>query len=254
MRPEHLVGVRVAVLRVAGRQLALVVGLAVLVGQFLEVVWSIVGIDERVAQFHQFWQQLVLDVVLRVDEGRSYLRSHAEYLVANQVDGLALVVGALGQHLHRAHRHFHLVEAAFLVFHLEGAAFIVLHNEVLALGDGTHGVGIIDDDVLVLPDEEVGLAANPLRAALGLYALRNVVVVLVVPVAAVADGHGIGENLRRGAFSQGARERAATLGGNDGSLINGGTLRLRACQLEADGTVEAYVEGRRELRTGLNIG
>ena len=167
-----------------------------LVGQFLEVVWSIVGIDERVAQFHQFGQQFILDVVLRVDEGRGNPWSHAEHLVANQVDGLALVVGALGQHLHRTHRHFHLVEATFLIFHLEGATFIVLHNKVLALGDGTHGVGIIDDDVLVLPDEEVSLAANPLRAALGLYALGNVVVVLPVPVAGVADGHGIGENLR----------------------------------------------------------
>ena len=62
---------------------------------------------------------------------------------------------------------------------------MVFHEKILTFGDGADSQGLIHDDVLIVPDEEVGFTANPLLGCGCLYALAHVVVVRPVPTTCI---------------------------------------------------------------------
>ena len=146
---------------------------ALLVGQcfsrrHISTLWQ----DHGIAHLKQVGQQFVLDIVLRMNKGRCDGGGCLHHLVAYKIYGLARAVSTRGQHLGSTYRNLHLGDnLALLVFNLEDTALVTFHYLIHAVGDGTHSYSILNGYSLHRADKQVGLAGNPLLAALGLDAL-----------------------------------------------------------------------------------
>ena len=104
------------------------------------------------------------------------------HLVAYQIYWFARAINTRGQHLGSTYRNLHLGDnLALLVFNLEDTALVTFHYLIHAVGDGTHCYSILNDECLHRAYKQVGLAGNPLLAALGLDALRQFQIVIILP-------------------------------------------------------------------------
>ena len=181
---ESLVVAHAGEVVVVRRHGAAVGGHSRLVGHLLGILGRDRHVEQQgVARLQQGWYQFLQEVTLRVDKGGVDVGRNGQHFVADEIDGILLHgVPAAGQHLGGA-RHVEVMPA--YLHRATHARAQPLHG---LAAHGTHGDGILHEDVVRHADVDIGVHAHFLHVVAGGDFLLRLQFVFVTPVGVVFGG------------------------------------------------------------------